>query len=68
MRSRHLEKVLLSNREWLMDLWEAQAKAEIADALDQRLLRSNGRLERNGWIYCIRKGLMGCSILAFEFF
>jgi len=51
-----------------MDLWEAQAKAEIADALDLRLLRSNGRLERNGWIYCIRKGLMGCSILAFEFF
>ncbi len=39
----------------------------IADALDQRLLRRHGWLERNGWIYCIGKRA-GISILAFEFF
>jgi hypothetical protein len=36
-------------------------------AIDQRLLRLHGWLERSGWIYGIWKGA-GSSILAFEFF
>jgi hypothetical protein len=51
----------------MMDLWEARVKAAMADAIDQRLLRPHGWLERSGWIYCIRKGA-GSSIRAFEFF
>ena len=50
---------------------ESEVRTMLADffsiLLDQRLLRLHGWLERNGWIYCIRKRA-GSSILAFEFF
>ena len=61
------EKVLPSERVWMMDLWEAEPKTAIAGAIDQRLLRLHGWLKRSGLIYWIRKGA-GSSILAFEFF
>ena len=49
------------------ELVEGADQGRNCRAIDQRLLRSHGGLERSGWIYCIRKGT-GNSIRAVEFF